>query len=153
MPIVERTAIVPYTCAEMFALVNDFAKYPEFLPWCSLGQLQQDDENSLVATLGIKKGFISDTFTTRNVNFPPRTIHMELVDGPFEFMTGSWTFDPLGNQPIGSELGSRISLNLHFSFKLGIVNMLSSTLENDMTKMVSAFVTRAEDVYGERQID
>lgn len=153
MPIVQRTAIVPYTCAEMYALVNDFAKYPDFLPWCSVGELHQEAGKELIATLGIKKGIISDTFTTRNTNFPPRTINMELLEGPFEFMTGSWAFDPLGSVPLGEEKGSRISLNMHFSFKIGIVNMLSKTLENDMTKMVDAFVKRAEQVYGVRDID
>jgi len=153
MPIVQRTAIVPYTCAEMFALVNDFASYPKFMPWCSLGELHEQEGNSLIASLGIKKGIISDTFTTRNHNHPPRTINMELIEGPFEFMTGSWTFDPLGKAKLGAEKGSRISLSMHFSFKIGIVNILSKTLENDMSKMVDAFVKRAETVYGMREID
>lgn len=153
MPIVQRTAIVPYTCAEMFALVNDFASYPVFMPWCSLGELHEEKGDVVVASLGIKKGLVSDTFTTRNKNFPPRTITMELVEGPFEFMTGTWTFDPLGKAPIGEEKGSKINLNMHFSFKIGIVNILAKTLENDMGKMVDAFVKRAEKVYGKREID
>ena len=150
MPVVERTAIVPYTCEEMFKLVNGFDQYPEFLPWCSLGKLHEISDKGLVASLGIKKGIISDQFTTQNTNFPPRTITMELLEGPFEFLQGSWAFDPLGNQALGEEKGCKIHLYMHFSFKIGLVNLLTKTLENDMAKMVDAFIDRAEDVYGKR---
>lgn len=153
MPIVEKSALVPYTCAEMYALVNDFEKYPEFLRWCSSGELHANDDQELTASLGIKKGPIRDSFSTMNKNDPPWTIQMTLLDGPFKRLRGQWSFDPLGNVPVGEELGCKVGLFMDFSFKNGIVNLLSKTLENDISDMMDAFVERAETIYGKRSID
>jgi len=61
-------------------------------------------------------------------------------------------FDPLGKAPIGEEKGCRVSLQMNFSFKIGIVNLLSKTLENDVGDMMDAFVKRAEEIYGSREL-
>ena len=153
MPIVERSSLVPYTCAEMFSLVNDFESYPEFLPWCSSGRLHQADDKQLVASLGIKKGMISDSFKTSNMNDFPHTIQMHHLEGPFKHLHGQWSFDALGNKPMGEESGCKISLYMDFSFKNGLMNLLTRTLEHDISMMIDAFVKRAESVYGQRDID
>lgn len=152
MPIVERSSLVPYTCAEMFALVNDFESYPEFLPWCSSGQLHESDSHELVASLGIQKGLIHDSFKTINKNDPPWTIQMRHLEGPFKRLQGQWSFDPLGNKPLGQEAGCKIALFMDFSFKNGLVNLLSGTLEQDIAAMIDAFSERAEEIYGKRNI-
>ena len=152
MPIVERNALVPYTCAEMFALVNDFESYPEFLPWCSSGELHEGDDHQLIASLGIKKGMIKDSFKTLNKNDPPWTIQMQHLEGPFKRLRGQWSFDPLGHVPLGQEQGCKIALYMDFSFKNGLVNLLTKTLEQDISAMMDAFVVRAEGVYGKRDI-
>lgn len=152
MPIVERHSLVPYTCAEMFALVNAFEKYPQFLPWCSSGELHEGDDKQLIASLGIKKGLIKDSFKTINKNDPPRRIQMQHLEGPFKHLRGEWSFDPLGNVPIGQEQGCKIALYMDFSFKSGLANLFARSLEKDISAMMDAFIERAESVYGKREI-
>jgi len=153
MAIVERSSLVPYTCAEMFTLVNDFERYPEFLPWCSSGQLHQEGEQELIASLGIKKGLITDSFKTTNKNDFPYTIQMHHLEGPFKHLHGQWSFDALGSKPLGEESGCKISLYMDFSFKNGLINLLTRTLEDDISMMIDAFAKRAETVYGVREVD
>lgn len=152
MPIVERSSIAPYTCAEMFALVNDFEKYPEFLPWCSSGELHESDDKQLIASLGIHKGPIKDSFKTNNKNDPPWTIQMQHLEGPFKRLRGQWSFDPIGQVPLGQEQGCKVGLYMDFSFKNGLVNLLTRTLEHDISAMMDAFIQRAETVYGKRDV-
>ncbi|NNC98374.1 MAG: type II toxin-antitoxin system RatA family toxin [Gammaproteobacteria bacterium] len=153
MPIVERNALVPYTCAEMFDLVNNFESYPEFLPWCASGELHSSENGQLSASLGIQKGLIKDSFTTSNTNDRPWTIQMQLLDGPFKRLRGQWSFDPLGKAPLGQEAGCKVGLYMDFQFKHGIANLLSRTLQNDISDMMDAFVHRAEHIYGPRSLD
>jgi len=152
LPLVERTALVPYTCAEMFALVNDFENYPDFLPWCSKAELHTSENEQLTATLSISKGFISDSFTTKNTNDPPHSIHMTHLQGPFSHLQGSWSFTPLGDALVGEEKACRIDLKMDFAFSNSLVNLFANSLQNDIAAMMDAFIERAEVIYGPRDI-
>ena len=96
MKTVHKSVLIWYGADEMFALVTDVAKYPEFLPWCDQASVQEVAPNEVKAELGIAFSGIHQTFTTRNTHVPGREVRMRLVEGPFSDLDGRWTFTPIG---------------------------------------------------------
>lgn len=142
---VNRSALVPYTSEEMFALVNDVAAYPAFLPWCNDAEIHSRKEREVTATLELHKGSLSKHFTTRNTLNPPHGIDLALVGGPFRHLSGGWRFRDLDDE------GCKVSLELEFEFDSFIVDMMfGSYFENTCNSLVDAFTRRAHDVYGPR---
>ncbi len=143
MQVVERSALVTYTAAQMFALVNDVSRYPEFLPWCVGAQVQELSATERTATLKVARGVLQAQFTTRNQLTPDARIQMHLTHGPFRDLSGEWRFDAIG------ERGSRVKFRVEFEFK----NMLTAAAFNSVFEslcggIVEAFVQRAREVYG-----
>jgi ribosome-associated toxin RatA of RatAB toxin-antitoxin module len=143
MLVVERTALVTYTAAQMFALVNDVPRYPEFLPWCVGVRVEDVSATERIAMLKIAHGVLQTEFTTRNKLAPDSQIDMRLTHGPFRDLTGAWRFDPIG------ERGCRVHFKVAFEFK----NRLTSAAFNAVFEalcgsIVDAFVVRAKSVYG-----
>ncbi len=139
---VERSAIVPYTAAQMFALVNDVARYPEFLPWCDGASVEQIGETERLASVNVARGLLRTRFTTRNVLKPDREIAMQLVEGPFQSLAGQWSFDSIG------ERGSRVSFRIEFEFKNPLLAMtFNAVFESLCGSIVEAFVVRARKIY------
>ena len=143
MPTIERSALVPYSDAQMYALVNDIDSYPEFVPGCRTASVLESDETSKVARLDISKAGISKSFTTRNTLEPFQRIGMELVDGPFQYLLGGWRFHAL------DENACKIVLKLEFEFANRLLGMAFGKIFNELqSRMVDAFVQRAQHVYG-----
>ncbi len=143
LQVVERSAIVKYTPSQMFALVNDVGRYPEFLPWCVGSRVAESSDSHQVASVKIAVGVMRTEFTTRNLLRPDEAITMELVDGPFRSLTGHWGFAGIG------ERGSRVQFRVEFEFKNRLTAAaLSSTFETLCGTLVDAFVQRAKVVYG-----
>ena len=142
MRVVERSAIVPFTSAQMFALVNDVARYPEFLPWCAGSRVQEVNENERVASLNIVRGVLRTEFTTRNLLRPTQEIMMHLVDGPFRNLSGHWRFDAIG------ERGSRVTFHVEFEFKNPLTAVaFNAAFETLCGTIVDAFAVRARAIY------
>jgi len=142
LPIVERSALVTFTPAQMYTLVNDVARYPEFLPWCVSAQAQQLSPTETLAALKVAKGMVHMQFTTRNIVRPDTEILMELAEGPFSHLTGRWTFDALG------ERGSRVLFKVDFEFKSRIMAAAFNPMfQSVCDSIVDAFVSRAQSVY------
>jgi ribosome-associated toxin RatA of RatAB toxin-antitoxin module len=142
MQVVERSALVTYTAAQMFALVNDVARYPEFLPWCVGARVEDVSAGERIATLKVARGVLQTEFTTRNTLQQDAHIHMQLMHGPFRDLTGEWRFEPIGTR------GSRVYFRMEFEFK----NRLSATAFNAVFEslcgtIVDAFVQRAQTIY------
>lgn len=142
MQLVERSALVSYTAAQMFALVNDVARYPEFLPWCIAARVEDVSAAERVATLKVARGVLRTEFTTRNSLRPGEQIRMKLLHGPFRDLTGEWRFEPIGTR------GSRVYFRVEFEFK----NHLTATAFNAIFEalcgtIVEAFVLRAQAMY------
>ena len=95
MPKITRSAIVSHTPEQMFELVNDFARYPEFLPWCDAARVIDSSDRVIVGELSIQKGSIRKAFTTKNTLTPPERIDLSLVNGPFKSLSGYWRFESL----------------------------------------------------------
>ena len=143
MTTVNRSAIVPYSAAQMYALVDNIARYPEFLPWCAAAQEISRTPDAVQAMLTLQwKGF-SKNFTTRNLLQPHKMMEIRLVDGPFKHLEGFWQFTPLGDQ------GSKVQLALEFEFSNHLISLaFSKVFEQISLQLVQAFCTRAVDVYG-----
>ena len=83
MQLVERSALVTYTAAQMFALVNDVDRYPEFLPWCVGARVRGRRAGERIAALKVARGVLRTEFTTRNTLSQDEQIQMKLLHGPF----------------------------------------------------------------------
>jgi len=139
---VDRSALVLHTAEQMFDLVNDVERYPQFLPWCSGVDLISRDESELVATLHVSKGGLKYSFTTRNRLTRPQEMTMELVDGPFSSLSGVWTFKALSDE------ASKVELSLGFEFSGKLSSLAMGKVFNQVAStMVEAFVSRADDIY------
>jgi ribosome-associated toxin RatA of RatAB toxin-antitoxin module len=140
---ISRHALVSYSPAQMFALVDDVASYPQFLPWCRSAQVIERSEREVIARLQVHKGPLHTHFTTRNEREPPSRIVLNLVEGPFRTLEGEWRFSAIADQ------GTRVSLILRFAFA-NPVNawLLEPVFEHTCNSLVDAFVIRARALYG-----
>ena len=153
---VQRSVLVPYSDRQMFALVRDVQRYPEFLPWCPSSQVrsldagpslsdpnapreaQQVEARVDIAYLGVRTHF-----TTRNTNHDPSHIELRLADGPFRSLQGRWTFIALGAS------ACKVSLELEYDFSVGLLGRaIAPVFERVTNSLVDAFAARAESLYG-----
>lgn len=142
LQVIEHSAIVTYTAPQMFALVNDVARYPEFLPWCTGARVKDEPGATRLATVCISRGMLRTEFTTRNTLTKDAQILMTLVDGPFRALKGVWRFDGIAQR------GSRVSFRVEFEFKNRLIGAaLGSAFEALCGSIVEAFVARAQSMY------
>ncbi len=134
---------MPYSPAQMYALVDDIAAYAEFLPWCSASRVLNRDPDSVEAELTISYGQLNKPFITRNINTPHSHISMQLVEGPFKHLDGQWDFQKLG------EDGCKVSLELSFAFSNKLLDMtVGPVFGHIANSLVDAFTERAGQIYG-----
>jgi ribosome-associated toxin RatA of RatAB toxin-antitoxin module len=127
----------------MFALVNDVARYPDFLPWCVAVKVEEVSPTERIAALKIARGVLQTEFTTRNTLLPDAQIHMQLMHGPFRDLTGLWRFEAIGDR------GSRVEFRVQFEFKNRLTAAAFDTVfETLCGSIVDAFAQRAQRVYG-----
>lgn len=143
MPVINQSALVPYSAAQMYQLVNNYEQYSEFVPGCVEGRTLTQQANVVTAELVIAKAGIRQRFTTQNTMLENRAIRMQLVEGPFQFLQGEWTFEAL------DELCCKIALTLEFEFSNPIIAMAFGQIFTHLTtRMIAAFKQRAKEVYG-----
>ncbi|MDO6513786.1 MULTISPECIES: type II toxin-antitoxin system RatA family toxin [unclassified Neptuniibacter] len=139
---VDRSALVLHTAEQMFDLINDVERYPEFLPWCSKTEVVSRSDEELIATLYLSKAGLKYSFTTRNELKRPNQMTLELVEGPFSSLVGIWDFKILSDE------ACKVSLNLQFEFSGKIASLAMSKVFNQVaTTLVDAFVSRADEIY------
>ncbi len=127
----------------MFELVNNINDYPQFLNWCEDVSILNQSDDQITASVQINKGGLKQTFSTENTLRPFRLIEMQLLDGPFEQLSGEWRFEPLG------ENGAKVFLNLEFKFESKLLDMsLSPIFTKIANSQLDAFVARAKKIYG-----
>jgi ribosome-associated toxin RatA of RatAB toxin-antitoxin module len=145
MSTVQRTTIVPYTPEQMFQLVNDIEKYPEFLPWCAGTKVHFRRENQVQATVDIAKGIVHRSFTTINHLTENKKIEMELVEGPFHCLSGYWQFNEHGSG------FTEIIFKVEYEFNNRLLDLGFAPIFKQVTQtMVSAFSSRANEVYAKK---
>ncbi|WPB58883.1 type II toxin-antitoxin system RatA family toxin [Xylophilus sp. GOD-11R] len=146
MKTVTKSVLIWYSPEEMFALVTDVAKYPQFLPWCDRASVQSQDEHGMTAQVGISFSGIRQSFTTRNTHVAGREVHMQLIDGPFSQLEGLWRFQPVGE---GEQRACRIEFELKYGFSnIALATLVGPVFDRIAGSMVDAFVKRADEVYG-----
>ena len=106
---IRRSALLPFAAQQVYGLVADVERYPEFLPWCTEARILAGDDREATVRLGLSSGIARASFTTRNRLDPSHAITMSLVDGPFDELEGRWDFTPVG------ETGTRADLQVRFS--------------------------------------
>ena len=127
----------------MFELVNNINDYSQFLNWCDSSSILNESGNQITASVQINKSGFNQTFTTINTLAPYQSIQMQLLDGPFDELTGEWRFEPLGDN------ASKIYLDLEFSFKSMLVDMtVSPVFKSIANSQLDAFIDRAKSIYG-----
>lgn len=143
---IKRSALVHYSPAEMYALVNDVASYPKFLPWCRSSAVLNASGNIMTASVEIARGALNTTFTTKNALQKNKKITISLVDGPFKTLHGAWTFNALKHDG-----ACKIELDLEYRFDSGLMSIAAKPVFNQIANtLVDAFSKRAVQVYGER---
>jgi len=145
MPVINKSALVPYTALEMYKLVDDIEAYPAFLPWCGGSEVIERDEDEVKASILLSRSGIKKTFTTLNRLQHGKMIEMRLVEGPFRHLEGFWRFETL------SDTASKIMFDIEFEFSNKLLAMTVGPVFSQITNtMVDAFTTRAVEVYGKR---
>jgi ribosome-associated toxin RatA of RatAB toxin-antitoxin module len=149
MKTVNKSVLIWYSPEEMFALVTDVAKYPQFLPWCDHASVLEQDGQGMKAEVGISLGGLRKSFVTRNTHEADgagRRVKMELVEGPFSRLDGDWHFHAVGD---GSERACRVELQLNYGFdSRALAALVGPVFDRIAATMVDAFIKRAEQVYG-----
>ena len=144
---VSRSALVPHSAGQMFDLVCDVESYPDFLPWCSDARVHsrfQREDGAVVVDGGVemRRAGLRRWFRTENVLIRPESIDMQLIEGPFQQLSGGWQFLQLG------EAGSKVSLDLEFEFDSAVTNRLIGPFFVEICNtLVDAFTRRAEQFY------
>jgi ribosome-associated toxin RatA of RatAB toxin-antitoxin module len=132
-----------YSVEQMYQLINDVIAYPQFLPDCSNSKIIAEDDTSVTAALLVSKAGLNKWFTTKNTLISNQEIQLELVDGPFNKLQGSWLLTAL------SDNACKVSLDLEYEFSNKMFDLAFGRLFNHLTNnMVQAFTQRAKDVYG-----
>jgi ribosome-associated toxin RatA of RatAB toxin-antitoxin module len=145
MAAIHKSVLVPYSPAEMFALVDDIDRYPEFLPWCSAARVLARGDDQVRATISLSKGGVDRSFTTCNRSQKNKMIEIRLEEGPFRHLQGYWRFDALG------DAGCKVSLDMEFEFSSRVLGMVVGPVFSQMANsLVDSFEKRAVSVYGKR---
>ena len=142
MPTVERSMLVPYRSSQMYALILDVDRYPEFLPSCSGARVLQRSEEQVCGEVDLNFKGIRHSFSTCNQLTPYERIGITLKDGPFSSLDGAWTFQDLGD-------GCKVSLRLDYAFSSRLLALALGPIFNLFANgLVDAFYQRARSLYG-----
>lgn len=147
MPTHAETRTLPYSAQQMYDLVADVDSYPKFLPWCSAARIKsvtpQGNTEVMEADLIISFKVFRERFTSRVVLMPDdKKIDSEYLDGPFRYMKSNWSFRDIDG-------GCEVSFFVDFAFRNMILQRLIGVVFNDaMLRIVRAFESRAEELYG-----
>ena len=147
MPTHSEIRHVPYTAAQMYDLVADVPKYPEFLPWTAAARIRSETDKGdhviMLADLVISFKVFRETFGSRVTLWPQeQRIDTEYLDGPFKHMISNWAFSDSDSG------GSDIKFHVDFEFRSRILQTTATIFFNDaMQRVVRAFERRADSLY------
>jgi ribosome-associated toxin RatA of RatAB toxin-antitoxin module len=138
----QKSVLVPFSARQMFDLVDDVARYPQFLPWCGGSEVLAQTDAGKTARVDINYHGVRAHFTTDNVNAPPESIVVTLRDGPFRHLHGEWKFRPLAPD------ACKVEFTIAYEFKTHVLETLVGPVFNHIANsFIDAFVRRAEATY------
>jgi coenzyme Q-binding protein COQ10 len=142
MPRHEERIITQYRPDQLFELVADVARYPEFLPWCVGTKVRRSTETEMVADMTIGFGPFRESFTSRVALRRPAEITVRYENGPFRFLNNSWRFTPKGS-------GCQVDFHVDFEFRSKLLQLaIGPVFQEAVRRMVHAFLKRASERYG-----
>ena len=152
MPQHKDSRILPYTADQMYALVADIERYPEFLPWNAAARIRtrrpgpEAGSELVEADLVISFKVFRERFGSRVTLWPQqKRIDTEYLDGPFKYLKSGWSFADL---PHGS---CKVDFFVDFEFRNAILGKVIGVVFGEaMSRIVRAFEDRARALYGSR---
>ena len=143
MPTHAEKRVLPFTPDQLFDVVADIEKYPEFLPWCIATRIRRREGKVIHADMVIGFKMFRERFTTKDVLDPPRRIDVSYHDGPFRYLNNHWIFEPHG------EGHCELDFYIDFEFHSRLFQKMMGVIFNEAVKiMVTAFEKRAREIYG-----
>ena len=143
MPGIRETRDLPYSREQMFDLVADVGRYREFLPWVIATRVRSDSDTEMVADMVVGFKAIRESFTSRVEKNRPEYLRVHYVDGPLRDLDNTWQFEELESG------GCRVHFCVDFTFKNRVFEaMAGQYFDRAFRKMVAAFETRADALYG-----
>lgn len=144
MPTHAEQRYLPYTADQLFDLVADVERYPEFLPWCVAARIRKRDGDIFFADLVIGFKLIRERYTSKvKLDRPGLGIDVTYTEGPFHYLNNHWKFIP------AEDGGATIDFFVDFEFKSKLLQKVIGALFNEAVRlMVSSFEKRARQLYG-----
>jgi ribosome-associated toxin RatA of RatAB toxin-antitoxin module len=148
---VKKSVLLWYTPHEMYRLVTEVRAYPQFLPWCERAEVLTQHEFGITARLHLSYLGVRHAFTTCNTHVPDDHVVLELVDGPFSLLDGTWRFIPVPAHEGAQAKACKVEFDLRYTFASRALEVLiSPVFDRIANTFVDSFVKRAEQVYGAR---
>ena len=142
MPTHAESRVVPHSVEQMWDLVADVDRYPQFLPWCAGAKVRQRTETLQIADMAIGFGPFREKFTSRNTLLRPEYIKVRYERGPFRYLNNDWIFAP-------DPRGCKVDFWIDFEFHSRVLQAAIGAVFHEATRhMVNAFLRRARDIYG-----
>lgn len=148
---VKKSLLLWHSPAQMYALVTDCSRYPDFLPWCAKAETLEHHDQGATVRLHLAYAGLSHHFTTENRHVPDREVHMRLVDGPFSHLEGTWRFHALEGDfsGLGGAGACKVEFDLEYHFaNATLQTVVSPVFDKVASTLVDRFVARADQVYG-----
>ncbi|WP_374388075.1 type II toxin-antitoxin system RatA family toxin [Sandaracinobacter sp.] len=147
MPRHSETRVLPWSPQEMFELVADVKRYPEFLPWVVAVRPRQQGDELTVWDMSVGFKSLRETFTSRVRLDRPHHIDVDYVSGPLKHLHNDWRFHAA---PDGA---TRLEFSVDFEFRSKIFERLAGAFFHEAFKrMVASFEARAAKLYGSRSL-
>jgi coenzyme Q-binding protein COQ10 len=141
MPRHHDSRTLPYSAEQMYNMVTDIEKYPEFLPWIIALRVKSDSEEDALADMIVGFKGLRETFSCRVLKTRPHLVKVSYIDGPMKHLDNEWRFEDVDG-------GCRVDFMVDFAFKNKMFEMLAGQFfDKAFRKMTSAFETRAAELY------
>ena len=143
MPGIHEVRLMPYSAEQMFDLVADVARYHEFLPWVVGARVRSNSETEMIADLLVGFNALREKFTSRVIKQRASRIEVIYIDGPMRDLENVWQFRALASG------GCEVEFRVDFTFRNAVFEALAGQyFDRAFRKMVAAFETRADALYG-----
>ena len=143
MPHHREVRSLPYSAQQMYDLVVDVRRYPEFLPWVIAMRVRGDSATETIADMIVGFKQLREQFASRVVKASPHRVEIDYLDGPLKELHNVWIFTD-------TDTGCSIDFEVSFAFKNRVFQALAGQFfESALRKMINAFETRAHQLYGE----
>ncbi|MBL8639788.1 MAG: type II toxin-antitoxin system RatA family toxin [Alphaproteobacteria bacterium] len=142
MPLHSEQKILHHSADQMYHLVMDVEKYPDFLPWCLGCEIISRDNTTMVADLLIGYKLYREKFTSKVTTPEPHVIYVEYIRGPLKYLHNQWKFTKINDEKC------MVDFYVDFEFKNPFFEKFMGLFFDEIVRrMVQAFVKRADEIY------